>query len=85
MLSTKHRLYMPTTPGYDGTKFIENVDSMSKLADLTADFIASEIGDCCDVIGHSFGGWHSCWLAVNHPDKVELLVLEAPSRVSSGR
>lgn len=79
MLSTKHRLYMPTTPGYDGTKFIENVDSMSKLADLTADFIASEIGDCCDVIGHSFGGWHGCWLAVNHPDKVELLVLEAPA------
>ena len=25
MLSTKHRLYMPTTPGYDGTKFIKTL------------------------------------------------------------
>jgi len=79
MLSISHRLYMPVTPGYDGTQFLEGVDSMSRLADLTADFITSEIGNRCDVIGHSFGGWQACWLAVNHPDKVELLILEAPA------
>lgn len=79
MLSARHRLYMPVTPGYDGTEFIDGVDSMPGLADLTAEFIESEIGQGCDVIGHSFGGWHACWLTVNHPDKVELLVLEAPA------
>ena len=84
LLSTSHRLYMPVTPGYDGTEFFEGVDTMSRLADLTAKFILSEIGNSCDVIGHSFGGWQACWLAVNHPDKVELLILEAPAGFRPG-
>jgi pimeloyl-ACP methyl ester carboxylesterase len=84
LLSAKHRIYMPTTPGYDGTELIDGIDNMPALADLTADFIASEIGEGSDIIGHSFGGWLGCWLAVNHPEKVELLILEAPAGFRPG-
>ncbi len=33
----------------------------------------------CDVIGHSFGGWVAMWLAVDFPEVVDQLVLEAPA------
>lgn len=79
LICANHCLYLPVTPGYDGTEFIDGVNSMSGLAALTAEFIATEIGQSCDVIGHSFGAWHALWLAVNHPELVELLVLEAPA------
>jgi pimeloyl-ACP methyl ester carboxylesterase len=84
LLSANHKIYMPITPGYDGTEFLDGVDSMPSLADLTADFVNSEIGGSVDVIGHSFGGWHACWLAVNNPQLVELLVLEAPAGFRPG-
>jgi pimeloyl-ACP methyl ester carboxylesterase len=84
LLSANHKIYLPVTPGYDGTEILTGINSMPSLADLTADFIASEIGEGCDVVGHSFGGWLACWLAVNHPTKVELLILEAPAGFRPG-
>jgi pimeloyl-ACP methyl ester carboxylesterase len=42
------------------------------------------IGQPCDVIGHSFGGWVALWLALSHPDCVDHLVLEAPSGLRFG-
>jgi pimeloyl-ACP methyl ester carboxylesterase len=74
-LAQRHHLYLPVLPGFDGTTLHEAVRSMSDLADLVADFIRNEIKDPCDVVGHSFGGWVSAWLAVRHPDLVQQLVL----------
>jgi pimeloyl-ACP methyl ester carboxylesterase len=42
------------------------------------------IGQACDVIGHSFGGWVALWLALSHPDCVDHLVLEAPAGLRFG-
>jgi pimeloyl-ACP methyl ester carboxylesterase len=78
-LAADHRIFMPVFPGFDGTPFHDGIDSMEKLADLAAAFHDGVIGQPCDVMSQSFGGWVSLWLAVKHPDKVEQLVLECPA------
>jgi pimeloyl-ACP methyl ester carboxylesterase len=78
-LARRHTIYMPTTPGYDGTPEHAAVASMPGLADLAAKFVRGVIGGPCDVMAESFGGWTALWLAVRHPDLVQQLVLEAPA------
>jgi pimeloyl-ACP methyl ester carboxylesterase len=78
-LARRHTVYLPTTPGYDGTPEHAAVASMPDLAELAAKFVRAVIGDPCDVMAESFGGWTALWLAVRHPDLVEQLVLEAPA------
>jgi pimeloyl-ACP methyl ester carboxylesterase len=79
ILARRHTLYMPTTPGFDGTPGQAAVGSMTDLADLSAKFVRTVIGGPCDVVAESFGGWHALWLAVRHPDLVQQLVLQAPA------
>jgi pimeloyl-ACP methyl ester carboxylesterase len=83
-LAEKHTVYMPVTPGFDGTPPHESIKSMEALADVAASFINVAIGKRCDVIGASFGGWEALWLAVKHSDKLDHLVLEAPAGVPAG-
>jgi pimeloyl-ACP methyl ester carboxylesterase len=78
-LARRHAIYMPTTPGFDGTPEHAAVTSMPDLADLAAKLVRGVIGGSCDVMAESFGGWTALWLAVRHPDLVEQLVLEAPA------
>jgi pimeloyl-ACP methyl ester carboxylesterase len=52
---------------------------MRGLAELMAEFVGKTIGKGCDVMAQSFGGWTGLWLAVQHPNVVEQLVLEAPA------
>ncbi|HEX4192939.1 MAG TPA: hypothetical protein VHY80_07565, partial [Stellaceae bacterium] len=56
-LALTRTIYMPITPGFDGTAPHETVSSMEALADVAASFIDAVIGQRCDVIGTSFGGW----------------------------
>ena len=83
-LAQRYMVYLPITPGFDGTAPHEAVKSMEALADVAASFIDAVIGQRCDVIGTSFGGWEALWLAVKHPDKIDHLVLEAPAGVPAG-
>ena len=78
-LATAHRVYLPTLPGFDGGDFLDGVDSMPALADSLAEFIKSEIDGPCDLVGHSFGGWLAAYVALRHPELVEMLVLECPA------
>ncbi|MPZ59356.1 MAG: alpha/beta fold hydrolase [Rhizobiales bacterium] len=78
-LAGKYCVYVPTFPGFDGSKTHDGVASMQALADLAAEFIGTQVTGSCDVIGHSFGGWVAMWLAARHPDKVDHLVLETPA------
>jgi pimeloyl-ACP methyl ester carboxylesterase len=79
ILALRHSLYLPTTPGFNGTPTHPAVGSMVDLADLAARFVRGVIGRPCDVMSESFGGWTALWLAVRHPGLVEQLVLEAPA------
>lgn len=78
-LAETYKVHVPTFPGFDGTARHEGIASKQALADLAAEFAEKEIGDVCDVIGHSFGGWVAAWLAVRHPERVDHLVLECPA------
>jgi pimeloyl-ACP methyl ester carboxylesterase len=83
-LAQSRTVYMPVTPGFDGTAPHHSIRSMEALADVAASFINVAIGKRCDVMGASFGGWEALWLAVKHPDKLDHLVLEAPAGVPAG-
>jgi pimeloyl-ACP methyl ester carboxylesterase len=78
-LARNHRVIMPVFPGFEGTPPHPSIDSMAGLADLVAAFHAQIVGKPCDVMSESFGGWVALWLAIQHPDLVEQLVLECPA------
>jgi pimeloyl-ACP methyl ester carboxylesterase len=78
-LAETRRIHMPVMPGFDGTPSNPAIRTMADFADLAAQAIDAGIEGPCDVIGHSFGGWVASWLAVRHPEKVQLLVLVAPA------
>jgi len=77
-LAETHTVHMPTFPGFDGTPLHSGIDTRKALAGLVADYIESEIGQACDVMGSSFGGAVALWLAAEHPQLVDHLVLECP-------
>ncbi len=83
-LARTRTIYMPVSPGFDGTPLHPGITSMEALADLAATFAGTVIGERCDVLGQSFGGWEAMWLAAKHPDQVDHLVLEAPAGVPAG-
>lgn len=78
-LAETYRIYMPIIPGFDGTAPDDRLKTMRDVADLMAEFIDTQIGAPCDVVGQSFGGRAAAWLAITHPDKVQLLTLAAAS------
>ena len=79
LLARDFRVHVPVLPGFDGTAELDSLKTMQDLAAMGADFIDSVIGQSCDVVGQSFGGWVAPWLAVLFPDKVGQLVLECPA------
>jgi len=83
-LAKAHRIYAPIAPGFDSTPAHDSVADIRALAGLYAEFAQTVIKSRCDVMGHSFGGWTALWLAVDHPDTVEQIVLEAPGGLRFG-
>lgn len=79
ILSRTHAIHTPTFPGFDGTALVESANSRQALARLVGDYIHKEIGQACDVMGCSFGGAVALWLAIDHPQCVDHLVLECPA------
>jgi pimeloyl-ACP methyl ester carboxylesterase len=79
-----HRLYMPVTPGFDGTPFHSHTGGMRPLAATMAEFLRTVVGARCDAMGQSFGGWLALWLAVDHPDLLDQMVLLCPAGLREG-
>jgi pimeloyl-ACP methyl ester carboxylesterase len=78
-LAQRHTVFIPAAPGFNGTPQHASVATMRGLAGLMAEFARKTIGGKCDVVAESFGGWVALWLAADHPDLVEHLVLEGPA------
>jgi len=66
----------PNRPGWNGAGGATDLDGNARVAVETLDAHGVERAV---VVGHSFGGAIAAWLAVMHPERVESLVLAAPS------
>lgn len=82
-LAASFALYVPVIPGFEGTPFHESVNSRKALAELVAQFVNRVIGGRCHVMGWSFGGAVALWLALEHPQLVDHLMLECPAGLVS--
>jgi len=80
-LASVRELHTPVFPGFDGTRADNDIRSRKALAHWTAKQI-EKLGPC-DVMGSSFGGAVALWLALERPELVDHLVLEAPAGLQS--
>jgi pimeloyl-ACP methyl ester carboxylesterase len=78
-LAARHTVYVPASPGFNGTPRHAPVARMTGLAGLMAELVQNVCGGKCDVVAESFGGWVALWLAVKHPDLVDHLVVQGPA------
>jgi pimeloyl-ACP methyl ester carboxylesterase len=78
-LAQRHTVYVPAAPGFNGTPRHPSVARMTGLAKLMAEFAKRVCGGKCDVVAESFGGWVALWLAIQHPELVDHLVVEGPA------
>src|SRR5439155_24441714 len=72
------QVLVPSMPGFDQSS-AGTAASVIDIADVMAEFIRFVAGGSASVIGESFGGGVSSWLAIRHPDVVTRLVLAAPA------
>jgi pimeloyl-ACP methyl ester carboxylesterase len=77
-LAEHFKVLVPSMPGFDRSTAGATA-SVIDVADVMAEFIRSVAGGSANVIGESFGGGVSTWLAIRHPDVVSRLVLAAPA------
>jgi pimeloyl-ACP methyl ester carboxylesterase len=82
MLAERHRLLIPSRPGFDDTP-LGPCASVADVTDIMARFIRQVAGGKAHVVAQSAGGAIGCWLAILHPDLVETLVLSAPAAFAS--
>lgn len=78
-LSEKYRIFMMVSPGFDGTSPHDGVNTMPSLAEVAGQFALEVLGDQCDVIGQSFGGYLATWFTALHGEQVGQLILQCPS------
>ena len=81
LLSRQFRVIAFEMPGFGSSRENTRTRTMAELAGTMA-VAAGELGiDKFNVMGTSFGGKVALWLAVQRPERVESLVLEAPAAI----
>ena len=83
LLARHYRVLVPSMPGFDAST-IGSVATGPDVADVMAVFIAACAGGSAHVVGESFGGRISAWLAIRHPEAVRSAVLAAPGGLRRG-
>lgn len=78
MLAERHRVLLPSRPGFDTTP-VGACRTLRNVVEAMAHFIRRVADDKVHLVAQSAGGAIGCWLAVLHPDLVESLVLSAPA------
>ena len=78
MLAERHRLLIPSRPGFDETP-VGSCASVADVVEAMAGFVRAVAGGKAHVVAQSAGGAIGCWLAILHPELVETLVLSAPA------
>lgn len=72
-------IYCPDLPGFGKSSKPEQVLNISELSEALAAFMRESKIERCVLIGHSFGCQIAGEFALRYPEKVERLVLAAPS------
>ncbi|HKT20837.1 MAG TPA: alpha/beta hydrolase [Stellaceae bacterium] len=78
MLAERHRLIIPSRPGFDETP-VGACKTLLDVVDRMAEFIQCVAPAKVHLVAQSAGGAIGCWLAIRHPALVESLVLSAPA------
>ena len=78
-LGEKHRVLIPSRPGFDQTP-IGDCRNVKDIVAAVATFVATAApGQKVHLVAQSAGGLIGCWLTILHPEFVESLVLSAPA------
>ena len=81
LLSRQHRVITLEMPGFGASPANTRTATMAELAGTMAEAVGSLGIDRFNLMGSSFGGKVALWLALQHPDRVQALVLEAPAAI----
>lgn len=76
-LAQQRRMLVPSLPGWDDSE-LGTCATHQDLAGVIAAFISQTTDGAVDLVGESAGSPVALWLAINHPQLVEKLVLVAP-------
>lgn len=81
LLSQHYRVIAFEMPGFGQSAANTRTKTMEDLAATMAEAVSSLGIDRFNLLGTSFGGKVGLWLAVQHPERVLALVLEAPAAI----
>ena len=83
LLARQFRVIAFEMPGFGASPENERTRDMAELAATMAKAAANLGLDEFTLMGTSFGGKAALWLAIQHPQQVRALVLEAPAAIRS--
>lgn len=81
LLCRHYRVVAFEMPGFGSSPENTRTRTMAELAETMAAAISNLGIGRCNLMGTSFGGKVALWLAVQRPERVEALVLEAPAAI----
>jgi pimeloyl-ACP methyl ester carboxylesterase len=81
LLSRHHRVIAFEMPGFGQSRENTRTERMCELAATMSAAVTALGIDKFNLMGTSFGGKVALWLAVQQPDRVQALVLEAPAAI----
>ena len=79
LLARHFRVVLLEMPGFGSSPENHRTRSMPELASTMARAITALGLDACNLMGTSFGARTALWLALQEPDRVRAVVLEAPA------
>jgi pimeloyl-ACP methyl ester carboxylesterase len=83
LLAAQYRVIAFEVPGFGESPANERSASMQELALTMAQAVTALGIERFNLMGSSFGGRLALWLAIQHPERIEALVLAAPSAIRS--
>ncbi|WP_113704642.1 alpha/beta fold hydrolase [Nonomuraea lactucae] len=84
MLAREFRVVLIEIPGFGASAPNRRSTSTKELATTVHEAARGVVGDRYTVIGTSFGSRIASWVAVQHPDEVEGLMMLAPTGILPG-
>jgi pimeloyl-ACP methyl ester carboxylesterase len=81
LLAAHYRVIVFEVPGFGHSPANERSQSMAELAHTMAQAVTNLGCERFNLMGNSFGGKLALWLAVQHPERIQALILVAPAAI----